>query len=191
MSAGDAAGRIKQQVEEGANKAQREFEAAKADLDAKRRAAEGPPAEDPDQAAEQLRDIRARLDQDLDALEARVPPRDTLVAQAKTVGGAAAAGVAVMAAIGAMLKRRGQKKEADEEAERQAAAIARHLPDAWAEVERRRARESLEDLLEDEDGFGAGRKLAILALLVAAAAAIFSQLQQRDRHDAWRDQPPA
>jgi hypothetical protein len=187
VSASDAAGRIKRQVEEGAEKAQHEFEAAKADLEAKRRAAEGPPAEDADQAAQQVRDIRARLDQDLDALEARIPPRDTLIAEAKTIGGAAVAGVAVVGAFGIWMKKRGEEKELEEEAERAARAIARHLPDAWAEVERRRdgAVEEPED-----DGLGTGRKLTIVALLVAAALALWSQLQgRRDEPDVWGPPP--
>jgi hypothetical protein len=187
VSAGDAAGRIKRQVEEGAEKAQREFEAAKADLEAKRRAAEGPPAEDADQAAQQVRDIRARLDQDLDALEARIPPRDTLIAEAKTIGGAAVAGVAVVGAFGIWMKKRGEEKELEEEAERAARAIARHLPDAWAEVERRR--EAAVEEPED-DGLGTGRKLTIVALLVAAALALWSQLQgRRDEPDVWGPPP--
>jgi hypothetical protein len=124
VSAGDAAERVKRQVEDGAAKAQREFEAAKADLDAKRRAAEGPPAEDADQAAQQVRDIRAKLEQDLDALEARIPPRDTLIAQAKTIGGAAVAGVALVAAFLAWMRKRGEEQELEEEAERAARAIA-------------------------------------------------------------------
>jgi hypothetical protein len=190
VSAGDAGKRVKRQVEEGAEKAQREFEAAKADLDAKRRAAEGPPAEDADQAAEQVREIRARLDQDLDALEARIPPRDTLVAQAKTIGGAVAAALAVVAALGAWMKRRGAEKDLEQEAERAARAIARHLPDAWAEVERRRDLVLVEEE-EDDGGLGTGRKLTILALLVAAAVAVYTQLQQRDEPDLWGPPPPA
>jgi hypothetical protein len=188
VSAGDAAGRIKRQVEDGAGKAQREFEAAKADLEAKRRAAEGPPAEDADQAAEQVRSIRARLDQDLDTLEARIPPRDTLVAEAKTVGGAAVASVAVVAAVGIWMKKRGEEKELEEEAERAARAIARHLPEAWAEVERRREAAAEEPI---DEGTSAGRKLTIVALLVAAAVAVWSQLQgRRDEPDVWGP-PPA
>jgi hypothetical protein len=190
VSAGDAAGRIKRQVEDGAEKAQREFEAAKADLEAKRRAAEGPPAEDADEAAQQARDIRARLDQDLDALEARIPPRDTLVAQAKTIGGAAVAGVAVVAALTTWLSKRGEEKELEQEAERAARAIARHLPDAWAEVERRRELAAIEEHLDEDGGLGTGRKLTIVALLVAAAVAIWSQLQGRDEPDVWGP-PPA
>jgi hypothetical protein len=190
VSAGDAAGRIKRQVEDGAEKAQREFEAAKADLEAKRRAAEGPPAEDADEAAQQVRDIRTRLDQDLDALEARIPPRDTLVAQAKTIGGAAVAGVAVVAALTTWLSKRGEEKELEEEAERAARAIARHLPDAWAEVERRRELAAIEEQLDEDGGLGTGRKLTIVALLVAAAVAIWSQLQGRDEPDVWGP-PPA
>jgi hypothetical protein len=189
VSAGDAAERVKRQVEEGAEKAQREFEAAKADLDAKRRAAEGPPAEDADQAADQVREIRARLDQDLDALQARIPPRDTLVAQAKTIGGAVAAALAVVAALGAYMKRRSERRDLEEEAERAARAIARHLPDAWAEVERRRDLVVVED--QQDDGLGTGRKLTILALLVAAAVAVYSQLQHRDEPDLWGPPPPA
>jgi hypothetical protein len=193
VSAGDAAERIKRQVEDGAEKAQREFEAAKADLEAKRRAAEGPPAEDADQAAEQVREIRARLDQDLDALEARIPPRDTLVAQAKTIGGAVVAAVAVLAALGAWMRKRGERQELEEEADRAARAIARHLPDAWAEVERRREaerRRELADEVEPDDGLGMGRKLAIIALLAAAAGAVWSQLQGHDEPDLWGP-PPA
>jgi hypothetical protein len=195
VSAGDAADRLKRQVEDGADKAQREFEAAKADLEAKRRAAEGPPAEDADHAAEQVRAIRARLDQDLDALEARIPPRDTLIAQAKTIGGAAVAGVAVVAAIGAWMRKRGEEQQLEEEAERAARAIARHLPDAWSEVERRREVARRREIgLEvgdlDDHGMGTGRKLTIVALLVAAAAAVWSQLQGRDEPDLWGPPPP-
>jgi hypothetical protein len=187
VSAGDAAERLKRQVEDGAEKAQRELDAAKADLDAKRRAAEGPPAEDADQAAQQVRDIRARLDQDLDALEARIPPRDTLLAQAKTIGGAVVAALAVVAAIGAWMRKRSDEAELEQEAERAARAIARHLPDALAEVERRREQPDEDD--EDGDGLGTGRKLAIVALLLAAAAAVWNQLQGRDEPDLWG--PPA
>jgi hypothetical protein len=196
VSAGDAAGRVKRQVEEGAEKAQREFEAAKADLEAKRRAAEGPPAEDADQAAEQVREIRARLEQDLDALEARIPPRDTLMAKAKTIGGAVVAAVAVLAVIGAWRKKRGEKQELEEEAERAARAIALHLPDAWAEVERRREQaaqrreRATEEHAEEDGGLGAGRKLVILALLAGAAGAVWSQLQGRNEPDLWGSPPP-
>jgi DNA repair exonuclease SbcCD ATPase subunit len=190
VSAGEAADRLKRQVEQGAEKAQQQLEAAKADLEAKRRAAEGPPAEDADHAAQQVRDIRARLDQDLQALEARLPPRDTLVAQAKTVGGAAAAGVAVVAALGAWMKQRGAKKELEQEAERAARAIARHLPDAIAEVERRRARAEVEAELAEDDGFGLGRLLAIVALLGAAVGAVLAQRKRAAEPDLWGDPPP-
>jgi hypothetical protein len=191
VSAGDAAKDVKRQVEDGVGKAQREFEAAKADLDAKRRAAEGPPAEDSEQAAEQVRDIRARLDQDLQALEARIPPTDTLVAQAKTIGGAAVAGVAVVAALGVWTKKRGEQKELEQEAERAARAIAEHLPAAWAEVERRRAREAMaEEVAEADEGFGVGRLLAIIALLAAAVAAVVTQRRRHDEPDLWGP-PPA
>jgi hypothetical protein len=100
------------------------------------------------------------------------------------------AGVAVVAALGVWAKKRGEKKELEEEAERAARAIAEHLPAAWAEVERRRAREAMAEELEADDGFGVGRLLAIVALLAAAVAAVVSQRQRHDEPDLWGP-PPA
>jgi hypothetical protein len=85
------------------------------------------------------------------------------------------------------MRKRSDEAELEQEAERAARAIARHLPDALAEVERRREQPDEDD--EDGDGLGTGRKLAIVALLLAAAAAVWNQLQGRDEPDLWG--PPA
>jgi hypothetical protein len=67
-----------------------------------------------DTATETLSEIdatRQRLGSDIDALEARIPDRDELADQAKVYGGAAAgAGVAILALISALKKRRATKE---------------------------------------------------------------------------------
>jgi hypothetical protein len=150
----------------------------------------GPPAEDADQAAEQVRDIRARLDQDLDALEARIPPRDTLVAQAKTIGGAAVAGVAVVAALTAWMRsaarRRSSRRRPSAPLARSPATCPTRGPRSSVAASSR----AIEEHLDEDGGLGTGRKLTIVALLVAAAVAIWSQLQGRDEPDVWGP-PPA
>lgn len=86
------------------------------------------------EAARQARAIRGRLDQDLRALEARLPPPDTLQAQARTYGAAAAGGVAGLGALVIGLRRRSAARAQEQEARRQAEALARALPDAALQV---------------------------------------------------------
>ena len=92
------------------------------------------PAADADEAARQARAIRGRIDQDLRVLEARLPAPDTLQAQAKTYGGAAVAGLATLGAGALVFKRRSARKAQDKEAQRQAEALARALPEAALKV---------------------------------------------------------
>lgn len=82
------------------------------------------------QAAQQARALRGVIDQDLRALEARLPPPETMAAQAKTYGGAAAAGLAALGAGALTLRRRAAARAQEKEARRQAEALARALPDA-------------------------------------------------------------
>lgn len=85
------------------------------------------PAGDPDQAAEQLQRIRAHIDHDLDVLQARVPPTDTLLAGAKVYGGLALAAVGTVGAAGLAWSRRravrAEQREVQQDAERLAAAL--------------------------------------------------------------------
>ncbi len=92
------------------------------------------PAADPEEAAKQARAIRGRMDQDLRALEARLPPSEKLTAQAKTYGGAAAAGLATLGAGAIAFQRRSATKAREKEAQRQAEALARALPEAALRV---------------------------------------------------------
>lgn len=92
------------------------------------------PPKDAEEAAQQARAIRGRIDQDLRALESRLPPADTLQAQAKTYGGAAAAGLATLGALALTLRRRAAAKAEEKDARRQAEALARALPEAALHV---------------------------------------------------------
>jgi hypothetical protein len=92
------------------------------------------PAANADEAALQARAIRGRIDQDLRVLEARLPAPETLSAQAKTYGGAAAAGIATLGAGAVAWKRRSASRAREKEARRQAEALARALPDAALRV---------------------------------------------------------
>lgn len=93
-----------------------------------------PPATSSEEAARQARAIRGRIDEDLRALESRLPPSDTLAAQARTYGGAAAAGVATLGALALTLRRRAAARAEEKEARRHAEALARALPEAALRV---------------------------------------------------------
>lgn len=89
-----------------------------------------------DEARDRVRDLRARLDQDLGALEARLPERRILEAQIKTYGGAALGGLAGLGAAALLLRQRGERKQEEKAARRQAEAIVRALPDTALHIER-------------------------------------------------------
>lgn len=187
MSAGDAAKRIKSQVQDGIAKAQRELEAAKQEAKRVNERAQTPPAEDADHALRQVRELRARLDRDLASLENRIPPRDTVVGQARAVGGAVVGGLALVGTLATLQQKRKEKKEFEDEADRVARAIARHLPAAVAEV----SPPVRPRVVEDDGGGVAGRTLAVLALLASAAFAVWTQVRKRSTDpDIWGP-PPA
>lgn len=188
MSAGDAVQRVKQQVQDGVAKAQREFDNAKSEAKRINERSQLPPAEDADQALQQVRDLRARMDRDIEALQSRVPPRETMMGQAKAVGGAVVGGLALVGTLAALRQKRQEKQEVEAEADRLARAIARHLPAALAEVSPPIRPRVVEDATED--GGGAGRALAIVALLASAAFAVWTQMRRSaDDEDIWG--PPA
>lgn len=189
MSAGDAANRVKQQVQDGVAKAQREFENAKAQAKRINERSQLPPAEDADQALQQVRDLRARLDRDLAALQSRVPPRESMMGQAKAVGGAVVGGLALVGTLATLRQKRQEKKQEEAEADKTARAIARHLPAAFAEFSPPVRPVATGDGA-DTSGGGVGRTLAMIALLAAAAFAVWKQRQPNgDDEDIWG--PPA
>lgn len=193
MSAGDAKDRVKQQVQDAVAKAQREFEAAKAEAKTVQAKAQTPPAKDADEAAQQARDLRARLDQDIAALEARIPPRDTVLGQARAVGGAVVGGLGLLGVVATLRGKRKEKKEFEAEADKVARAIARHLPAAVADLSPPPAAAPDGDE-DDGDGGSAVRVVAILALLASAAYAVWTQMRDRAAEpDIWgppSDMPP-
>ncbi|MEX2504397.1 MAG: hypothetical protein WD378_06070 [Egicoccus sp.] len=195
MSAGDAKDRVKQQVQDAAAKAQREFESAKAEAKAVQAKAQTPPAKDADEAAQQVRDLRARLDQDLAALEARIPPRDSLLGQAKAVGGAVVGGIGLLGVLSTLREKRKEKKEFEDEADKVARAIARHLPAAVADLSSPPA-VLLDDEGDEDDDEGRSilRIIAVLGLLASAGYAVWTQMRDRAAEpDIWgppTDMPP-
>jgi hypothetical protein len=135
------------------------------------------PAQDAEEAAQQVRAIRGLIDQDLRALEARMPPPETLQAQAKTYGGAAAAGLATLGAGALMMRRRSAAKAEEKEARRQAEALARALPDAALMVR------------QEQVSSKAGR-LGLLVALAALGVALWTRLSGSggSTEDLWGPQ---
>lgn len=139
------------------------------------------PAGDPDQAAEQLASIRAHIDHDLDVLQARVPPTDTLLAGAKVYGGVALAAAGALGAAGLSLARRrtvrAEQRELQQDAERLAGALVEVLGARLVTAEPRPGSQP-EVESHEADTSGAGRWwLAALG----AAAAVAAALWLRDR----------
>jgi hypothetical protein len=134
------------------------------------------PAENADEAVRQAQEIRARVDQDLRTLEARLPDPGTVQAQAKVIGGAVAGGVATIGAVTLILKRRSAKDAAEKEAQRQAQALAAALPDAALQVRQEKVTVSAK----------AGR-LGLLVALAALGVAVWSKLSAgaADEPDIW------
>jgi hypothetical protein len=134
------------------------------------------PAENADEAVRQAQEIRARVDQDLRTLEARLPDPGTVQAQAKVIGGAVVGGVATIGAVTLVLKRRSAKGAAEKEAQRQAQALAAALPDAALQVRQEKVTVSAK----------AGR-LGLLVALAALGVAVWSKLSSgvADEPDIW------
>lgn len=132
------------------------------------RLSEPTPADSVDEAADQASQLRAAVDRDLDALQAKLPPRDQLVAKAKTYGGAAVGVAAVLAAALVRQKQRGEQKRIEREARAHAAAIAPYLPGASSGPETTSGR----------------RGKGTLALLAVAGAAVVAFVVSRTSNEA-------
>lgn len=130
-----------------------------------------PAAADADEAARQAQDIRDRVDQDLRALEARMPDPDTLQARVKAIGGAVGSVIAVLAAIGVIVKRRSAKASEEKAVRRQAEALAAALPDAALHVRHEQVTVS-----------GKAGRIGLLISLVALGVAAWSRFSP-DRGD--------
>ena len=128
------------------------------------------PPKDSAEAALQARAIRGRIDQDLRALESRLPPPDTLQAQAKTYGGAAAAGIAGLGAAFLVLRRRSAAKAEEQQARRQAEALARALPDAALQIR------------QEHVSSKAGR-IGLLVALAALGVALWTRFGSSSGHE--------
>lgn len=144
------------------------------------------PATDPDEAAAQLQRIRARVDHDLDVLESRLPPTDTVLAGAKTYGGAAVALGGSLGAVAVLFARRRQQRAEEREAAEQAdvlagallARLGHQLQEAVGADDA--LDDALEDALDDALEDATGRSPWWLAI-VGAVAAVAAAFWFRDR----------
>jgi hypothetical protein len=134
------------------------------------------PAETADEAVQQAQAIRARVDQDLRTLEARLPDPQTVQARAKTIGGAVVGGVATLGAVTLVIRRRSARSAEEKETQRQAQALAAALPDAALQVHQEKVTIS-----------GQAGRLGLLVALVALGVAIWSKLSagSTDEPDIW------
>lgn len=123
-------------------------------------------------AAETLSEIeasRARLANDLDVLDRRLPEGDELVRQAKLYGGAAAGGLLALVAMGLLGKRRMTKRGYRKEARRQAEALAEVLEDGLV----------LTPKVTHETRSGSAGPIALAAAAAALGLSVVTYLQQR------------
>jgi hypothetical protein len=135
-----------------------------------------PSAANADEAVQQAREIRSRVDQDLRALESRLPDPATVQARAKTIGGAVAGGVTALGALTLILKRRSARNAEDKAAQKQAEALAAALPDAALELHQ-----------EHVTVAGKAGRLGLLVALAALGVAIWARLAGGDaaEPDIW------
>lgn len=125
--------------------------------------------ETPAETLTEIEAARARLQTDLDALEARLPERDELVEQAKLVGGAAAGGTLVLTALGIAAARANRRRKHRKHARFQAEALADVLTDGRpvsAHVEHTSSKTG---------------PIALLTSLAALAVAVATYLQSRQQ----------
>jgi hypothetical protein len=157
---------------------------AKEQLSEAMRSVGGPPAEDEDQAVEQIEAIRGQLERDLGTLRSRVPDARQYLEeygeQAKKVGIAVVGGVVALTTTVSLSKRRRAGKRHAQAVREQAAAIAQEL-----------ARIDLEEVTEEERG-GSGKLVAVA--LAAAGVGIGAWMRRRNEQelpdDLWADPPP-
>lgn len=131
------------------------------------------PAESVEQAARQASELRAAIDRDLDALEAKLPPTEELAEKARTYGGIVLGVLAFAGAAALGLKQRGERKRVEREAKAHAEAIARYLPQAA-------------DRPREDDSGGGGKTVLLVALAAAIGAVIVRQRGgDDDEADLW------
>jgi hypothetical protein len=177
----------KQEIE----RAQQTVEEVKAEVAKASAELAGGPADDPEQAAQQVADLRARLDRDLQTLRSRVPDPKELGARAKrqalVVGGAIAAVVAAVL----LLRRRGTRRRHERSVEEQATAIASELVRLQADrlsrasVSSAPADDAVERIVdevvdEDEGGGRTGRLLLLAGLAAGVGVALATRRRSTD-----------
>ena len=138
MTDSDAIARARQRFQREADRLRDQVRTAGDEARRVQRTTEVPAARSADEAAQQVAEIRSRLDDDLVALEARLAPRDLLLAQARWIGGLAVAAVALLAIAGVLVRRRRERRAHERDLRIQAAEIARFLPGASEQDEEHR-----------------------------------------------------
>lgn len=113
-----------------------------------------------DEAAGKLAELRTGLQTDLEALLARAPEREELVARGAPIAGGVAAGAAALAGSVVGLKRRGARRKRQRDLTEQAQAVAAAIRGLDTDEDR-------------ETSSGRGRLLALVFVVGAAAAAAF------------------
>ncbi len=132
--------------------------------------ARGPePAEDAEQAARQVEELRGAVTRDLDVLRGRLPDPAEVSGQARTVGAAVGVGLTGAGALVLVLRRRARRREEERRVKAQAVALAREL-----------ARLELEPQDLADDG-RSGTVMKVIALLAAIAGAVAAAVAVRQR----------
>lgn len=161
-------------------------------LDAKRQLGDamdekaGPPADDPEQAEEQLHSIRGNIERDIAALRDRVPDTGEVVATTKTTALAVGGGLAVLMLGSRLRSRRRDRKEHEQRLHEQAAALAHQF--ARLDLESIAA-EAAEERAQEEQGGGAGKLIAFVLVAAGAGAAWWARTRTREEPDIWGPSP--
>ncbi len=173
-----------QAVRSAAERTKTEMVAAKEKLSEAVDERRGGPATSVDDALDKTAALREALERDVAALRVRVPEPAAMTERVRTVGIAAAGGMAILTLGGVLLSRRSNRRTQQRAVHEQAAAIAREL-----------ARLGAEDLAPDDPGDAAGGghwvgRAALAAAGVAAGAAAWMRLQTPPDELDLRDESP-
>jgi hypothetical protein len=145
----------------------------------------GPPAEDPEQAEQQLRSIRGELERDLATLRARVPDTDKLVATARPIALAAGGALATVAVLSRRVAARRRRQRHEQELREQATALAEAL--ARLDLDAIAAEAAAER--EQEEGKGRGALVAAALVGVGVVVAAWARARTREEPDIWGPGP--
>lgn len=141
----------------------------------------GPPAEDPDQAREQLRSLRASIERDLSTLRARTPPTDQLIETVRPAAIAVGGGLATVALVARRMSTRKARREHERRLREQATALA----EAFARLDLEGiAAEAEQERAEDEEG-GKGKVLLLALAAALAGGAAWWRARTREEPDIW------